>query len=206
MSSSSFPIDVRTVFVADASVAINLNATGCAHEIIRAQPGIVAITENALAELAAGKRNGHQDYDRLQALIANNVVRVVRLGDTGNLVYASLVEGTALRTLDDGEAATIGYAHETGAVALIDEKKAQAICAAEFPRLKVLSTVDLLTHNLVADALGQHALAQALVNALRDARMRVPSHQIEKVIKLIGEEAALNCTSLPKARRVVAAR
>src|SRR5215469_16749115 len=52
-------------------------------------------------------------------------VRVVQLGDDGKRVYGSLVEGTAARTLDDGEAATIAYAHEAGAVALIDEKKAQ---------------------------------------------------------------------------------
>ena len=55
-------------------------------------------------------------------------MRVVQLGDDGKRVYGSLVEGTAARTLDDGEAATIAYAHEAGAVALIDEKKAQAIC------------------------------------------------------------------------------
>lgn len=201
MSSSSFPIDVQTVFVADASVAINLNATGCAQDIIRAQPGTVVITENALAELAAGKRNGHQDYDRTQALIANSAMRVVRLGELGARIYASLVEGAAARTLDDGEAATIGYAHETGAVALIDEKKAQAICAAEFRGLRVMSTIDLLTHDFVADALGQHTVSQAVINALRDARMRVPPHQIEKVIELIGDEAALTCTSLPKARK-----
>ena len=204
MSSSSFPIDAQTVLVADASVAINLNATGCALEIIRAQPGALVITENALAELAEGRRNGHRDYDQLQALIAAGAVQVGRLDDSGNRVYASLVDGTAIRTLDDGEAATIGFACQTGAVALIDEKKAQAICAAEYPALRVLSTVDFLTHTLVADALGETALARAIVNALRDARMRVPPHRIEMVVGLIGEEAALNCTSLPKGRRATA--
>ena len=38
MTSSSFPISSRTIFVADASVVINLNATGRALDIIRAQP------------------------------------------------------------------------------------------------------------------------------------------------------------------------
>ncbi|ABA03533.1 conserved hypothetical protein [Nitrobacter winogradskyi Nb-255] len=204
MSSSSFPIDAQTVLVADASVAINLNATGCALEIIRAQPGAVVITENALAELAEGRRNGHRDYDQIQALIAANAMQVFRLDESGNKVYASLVDGTAIRTLDDGEAATIGFACQTGAIALIDERKAQSICAADFPALRVVSTVDFLTHSLVADALGESALAQAIVNALRNARMRVPPHQMEMIVKLIGEEAALNCTSLPKAHRAAA--
>lgn len=106
-----------------------------------------------------------------------------------------------MRTLDDGEAATIAFAYETGAVALIDEKKAQHICAAHFPHLRVMSTVDFLMQDSIISALGQPALSQALLYALRYARMRVPPHQIEKVVDLIGEEAAATCVSLPKTHR-----
>ena len=201
MSSSSFPISRRTVIVADASVVINLNATGCALDIIRAQPGSVVVTENAFAELAAGTHKGHNDHEQLQALINAEAVRIVQLGEAGNRVYASLVEGSALRTLDDGEAATIGYAHETGGVAMIDERKARTICAEEFPDLTVASTIDLLTHELIQSALGAQGQINAIVNALRIARMRVPPHQIEMTVKLIGDEAAVICNSLPKAVR-----
>jgi len=204
MSSSSFPINADSVLVVDASVAINLNATGCALDIIRAQPGQLVITETALAELAAGMRHGYLDFEKFQALIISEAVRVVQLGDGGNQVYESLVDGTAPCTLDDGEAATIAYAHESGAVALIDEKKAQSICLVDFPALKVKSTVDLLTHDLVARTLGKTALTLAIMNALRYARMRVAPHQIDMIVGLIGEEAALTCTSLPRSRRAAA--
>ena len=201
MSSSGFPPDAGAVLVVDASVVINLNATGIAPDIIRAWPGKVVVTANAYAELARGTGNGHQDGTKLQMLLEEDYVRVVELSERGARVYAGLVNGAALRTLDDGEAATIGYAHETGAVAVIDERKARTLCAADFPDLTLASTVDLLLHSRIADALGAKRQVEAILNALRMARMRVPPHQIEAVIRLIGLEAASTCNSLPRVRR-----
>lgn len=111
------------------------------------------------------------------------------------------MDGTASRTLDDGEAATIGYAHEIGAIAMIDERKARSICASDFPSLAVASTIDLLTHYVMGNALGKEGQINAIVNALRNARMRVPPHQIEMIVNLIGDEAAATCNSLPRAVR-----
>ena len=204
MSSSSFPINADTILVADASVVINLNATGRARDIIQAQPGSLVITENAFAELAAGAKKGHDDYAQLQALIDIGAVRVVKLAETGASIYAGLVEGSTVRTLDDGEAATIGYACETGAIALIDERKARTICECDFPDLLIASTIDLLTHELVATALTATGQAEAIINALRNARMRIPPENIEFVVKLIGEENAAVCNSIPQ--KVRAAR
>lgn len=201
MSFSNFPLEAGHTLVADASVVINLNATGCASKIIQAQPHPLVVTDNAVVELMRGTRNGHRDGDMLQSLIGAGTVQRVQLGEDGNGIYAELVEGSALHTLDDGEAATIGYAHEIGGVAMIDEKKARTICEARFSGLTVLSTVDLLAHRLVADALGEQGQADAIINALRDARMRVPPHQIEMVVGLIGKEAAAGCHSLPRAVR-----
>jgi hypothetical protein len=39
---------------------------------------------------------------------------LARETQVGNNIYEGLVKGSALRMLDDGEAATIGYAHEVG--------------------------------------------------------------------------------------------
>lgn len=201
MSSSSFPIDTGTVFVADASVVINLNATGRAFDIIQALRGSFVVTDKAFAELGTGAHNGHNDAKKLQTLVAASAVKIVDLGDIGSLVYSSLVEGTASRTLDDGEAATIGYAHENDAIAMIDEKKARSICEDDFPGLRVISTIDLLTHELIRNALGVEEQIDSIVNALRNARMRVPLHQIEMIVNLIGYEAAATCNSLPKCVR-----
>jgi predicted nucleic acid-binding protein len=198
MISSSFPIDSNTILVADASVIINLNATGRARDIIQAQPGSLVVTESAFAELAAGAKKGHDDHAQLDALINIGAVRIVTLGESGDSIYASLVEGSAVRTLDDGEAATIGYAYEAGAIALIDERKARTICGRDFPHLSVASTIDFLMHELVAGALTARGQVEAIVNALRNARMRIPPHQIELVIKLIGEKNVAACDSIPK--------
>lgn len=201
MSSSNFLSDPRTVLVADASVVINLNATGCAHAIITAFPNRWAVTANALAELVAGMRNGHDDARALQTLIDARVVDLVGLGDIGSAVYETLIDGTALRTLDDGEAATIGYAHEVGGIALIDERKAMSLCADRFPALSVISTVQLLLHEAVIRTLGQEGHVGALIGALQKARMRVPPEQIGRVVAVIGERNAAGCMSLPKAVR-----
>lgn len=201
MSSSSFLINNKTILVADASVVINLNATGTASDIIQALPGSFVVTKNALEELSTGAHNGHTDAEKLRALVACGLIRIVELGEFGDSIYSSLVEGEASRTLDDGEAATIAYAHENGAVAMIDEKKARSICQGAFPDLKMISTIDLLTHKLVKMALGAEIQRSSVVNALRDARMRVPGHQIDMVVKLIGDETAATCVSLPMSVR-----
>lgn len=109
MSSSSFLTDPRVKLVADASVIINLNATARTVEIIKAAPNPFVVTENACAELEIGARNGHDDYRKLTELIDAGLIQRVRLGAADAPIYESLIDGSAARTLDDGEAATIAY-------------------------------------------------------------------------------------------------
>lgn len=201
MSSSNFLTDPRTILVADASVVINLNATGCARAIVTAFPNRWAVTANALTELVGGMRNGHDDARALQALIDTGVIDLVTLGDTAGNVYETLIDGSALRTLDDGEAATIGYAHDVGGIALIDERKAMNLCADIFPDLPVVPTVQLLLHEAVVRALGPQGHVNAVLAALQKARMRVPPDQISRIVAVIGERSAASCLSLPKAAR-----
>ncbi len=205
MSLSNFLIDPRMMLVADASVVINLNATLRVSDIIEAFTNTFAVTNNACVELEAGVRNGHHDHARLLELIDAGLVKRIGVGAGGASVYESLIDGSTLRTLDDGEAATIACAHESGGVALIDERKASTLCGALYPGLVVVSTVKLLMHETVAAALGTQGQADALLNALTAARMRVPPEAIEQVISLIGKKNAAACASLPEtARRVIA--
>jgi predicted nucleic acid-binding protein len=198
MSSSSLPTDVAPIFVADSSVVINLNATKVAAEIIRAFPNTFVVTEAGLAELNSGSAKGHDDAQKLKLLIEGSSFRIAKLGDVANGVYMALVDGTAVQTLDDGEAATIGCAIEVGGTALIDERKARNICAARFPNLRVLSTVDLLLDDRAIFALGRQGQVEAIFNALQNARMRVPSEHIKRIVTLIGKERASLCSSLPR--------
>jgi predicted nucleic acid-binding protein len=111
--------------------------------------------------------------------------------------FEQLVIGPAAETLDDGEAATIAYAAISGATAILDEKKALRIAAERFPQVPLASTVDILSHSGVQSALGLPALADVVFNAFRNGRMRVPAHHLAWVLKLIGDERAALCASLP---------
>lgn len=200
MTSSDYPTEPR-ILVADASVVINLNATGRSAEIIAAYPGSMVVTKNAFDELKWGMRKGHRDSDHLQRLVDDKVVGIATMKESGTEIYASLLEGAAVMTLDDGEAATIAVACELGAVAVIDERKARSICEKEFTKLVVLSTCEILAHPSIEVALGTQGQIEALVRALKDARMRVPSHLVKSVVRLIGQEQAASCNSLPKVAR-----
>lgn len=201
MSSSNFLTDPQTLLVADTSVVINLNATGWARAIITAFPNRLVITTNTLAELVGGERNGHGDARAIQTLIDEGIVDLVSLDERGNAIYETLIDGSALQTLDDGEAATISYASQVRGIALIDEQKALKLCAANFPDMPVICTAELLLHETVIKALGQQAHMDAIMSALQKARMRVLPHLIGRIVAIIGDVNAAACSSLPKTAR-----
>lgn len=192
--------DLTVPIILDTSVAINLNASQCASTIFQALPNKVKIVDIALQELDFDRRNGRNDGELLRNLVDGGLIEIVSLGESGNKSFEKLVIGNGPNTLDDGEAATIAYALETAGMALIDERKANRICEQEFPQLRVGSTIDLFTHSSVLTAIGNAALANAVFNALQDARMRVMPKHIEWVVALVGVERAAHCPSLPRSR------
>ena len=194
--------DPTTLVVADASVAINLNATGLAASILEALPNRFAVVEEVALELENGRRHGRNDADALNTLVAAGRVDIVRLGNPGIKYFTSLVSGSAAETLDDGEAATIAYALEHDATALIDERKANRICAERYDALATGCTIDVLAHNAVETALGHSKLVDGVFNALYRGRMRVLAQHVNWVVKTIGPERAAQCVSLPSAVRM----
>jgi predicted nucleic acid-binding protein len=195
MSSSVFLADPNSVLIADASVVIGLNASGHARRIIELTPCRILVPDNASNELAIGTRFGHDDGAQLDALVAAGLVSRVTLGGIALATYGTLIDGTYGETLDDGEAATIAVAVECGGVALLDEKKARRMCKAHFPQIVQGCTTQWL---LDAVALGKATQVEAMINTLRKARMRVPPEFMDEVVALIGREAAMDCSSLPR--------
>lgn len=193
--------DGDRLLVADTSTIINLNATGCADDILRALPCRIAAAEAVREELEIGRSKGRSDAAKFEALVGSGLIEVVRLGDGGLLQFEGLVIGPASETLDDGEAATIAFAAETGAVAVIDESKALRLCASRFPHVRLGCTVDLFAHPAVQRALGASGLADAVHRALLEARMRVLPHHLPGVLDLIGPKRAAECPSLPRETR-----
>ena len=194
-------VDPAALLVADASTVINLNATGCAKAILSALPNRLAVVDVVPRELELGRRQGRQNTDLLNELVAARLVGIVKLDDASARYFEDLVVGSAAMTLDDGEAATIAYAVEHEGIAIIDEKKANRICKERFPALRVGSTVDIFAQVEVERALGRERLAQALLNALQLARMSVLPHYTDWVVRVIGPEQAAKCQSLPRSVR-----
>ena len=194
--------DPAVPVVADTSVVINLNATGFAQAILDALPNPFIVVEEVAIELESGRRNGRKATDGLNALIAAGQVEVVRLGSDGMRHFSGLVSGSAADTLDDGEAATIAYALEHRATALIDERKANKICAKRFGQLFTGCTVDLLVHSEIEAALGRVCIAEAVFNALVHGKMRVPAEYLGWVTNLVGQDRMKQCVSLPRSIRI----
>ena len=173
MSSISFLTNPQIPLIIDTSVVININATKCGNKILSAFPHQCLITANVFSELEIGMKKGYTDYLMVQELIKDKTFQLSQLGDKGSETYLRLIDGNAKTTLDDGEAATIALADEISGVAVIDEKKARMLCSDLFPNLEIVSTVELLTSELIKKLLGADGCADALMYAFIDARMRV---------------------------------
>lgn len=185
------------MMIADASVWINLIATSDADRILRVLPRPVAITDVALGELNRGRPKGRQDADKVMAFVQAGLVQIISLEAADEPLFLSLVSGAASETLDDGEAATLACAERLGACAVIDERKATGLAARRLSHLEVRSTTDLLLCVEVRNAFGEAGLADILFAALTGARMRVPDHHLEEIIRLLGEERIAARNSLP---------
>ena len=197
MSCPGWPSDRADTVVADASVAINLIATGRVGVIASALPSTIVLVDQVVVELDSGRRKGRRQIDGHRALVTRGYAEVARLGNVGLAYFSKLVRGTAATTLDDGEAATIAYAAEHGLPVAIDERKATRVCQERFRNLSIGCTVDLFAHPSVGRALGRAELSEAVFNALYYGRMRVPPAHREWVIGVVGEERARRCSSLP---------
>ncbi|ATW03242.1 MAG: hypothetical protein V7676_14940 [Parasphingorhabdus sp.] len=190
-------LDDAGSLVSDASVWINLVATERADVVLRASSVRHLITSTALGELEAGRAKGRRTAIVIAELIEIGLISEVALRPAEEETFLGLVAGPISKTLDDGEAATIAYALGSGSVALIDERKATALCGNQFPSVKVMSTTDLLLSQAVQSAMTADDLADSLFRALLVARMRVPEHHLPEVCRLLGPERQQQCRSLP---------
>lgn len=204
MQPPTFLTDPTSTIVADASAAISITASAHAGRILSAIPNRLIVSDLVVSELESGGLKGRTNAEQLGDLVKGDLVEVVTMGDKAEIFFEELVIGSARNTLDDGEAATIACALELGGIPLIDERKARRICDQRHPSLSYGCTVDIFAHPEVGKALGNADLAIAVLNALKEARMRVLPHHLDWVVNLVGPENAAECNSLPRAVRMQA--
>ena len=185
------------VLVNDASIWINLVATGHIELVLRSSAVRHQITGTALVELESGREKGRRTAGVVADLIARDLVDLVPLSSTDEEVFMDLIIGEPGDTLDDGEAATIATALGTSSIAMIDERKATALCRQRYPSLIVKSTTDLLLSSEVRAAMAHDRFADCLFGALADARMRVPERHLAEVCAVLDLERRQLCPSLP---------
>jgi predicted nucleic acid-binding protein len=186
----------------DASAIINLNASQCAPDILRALPERLLVIDIVVRELEEGRKNGREDAQMLEQLLQAQLIETNSLNEPDELMFEALVSGPAATTLDDGEAATIAYAAGRSLPIVLDDQKARRVWQKGFSHLSLRSSVDLFRHPDVQHALGQERLAAGVFHALKTARMRVLAEHTSWVTTLIGEANAQVCRSLPRRHRM----
>jgi predicted nucleic acid-binding protein len=195
MSFSSCLADADGDLILDASVFINLSASGAGAQVLHALPNRIFMVDVAASEVREDSRNGRSDGDTLQELVGPPVLEIIKLDEHDLARFERFV-----LALDDGEAATIAAATGRVAIPILDERRARKICTEEYPAIPLASTVDLLSHPAVEAAFGKDNLAEAVHAALRNARMHVRADQRDWIVDLIGSERAAGCTSIPRLR------
>ncbi|AYZ85443.1 hypothetical protein [Pseudomonas aeruginosa] len=198
MTFSSCLNNQRNAIVLDASVIINLLATGHANTILQALAVPLYVTDNVVREIEQGAVNGRSEPALLAELISNKVLVVKELTGFSLEDFFGMVSGHTSSSLGDGEAATLALAHRNGFSAAIDEKKATRIAAERFEMLKLVTTVDILASPPVQAVLGNEVLATATLYALQRTRMQVREHQFDWIAQLIGRQNVDACQSLKR--------
>lgn len=190
----------------DASVIVNLNATGYADRILNALPQDILVPKPVVSELGEGAKAGHTDAIDLQNLLDTGAAKEFAIPESIQQKYVELVSGSTANSLGDGEAATIACAHGTRSWAAIDERKARRICAERYPHIIIVGTVDILSHDAVVSAFHGQDLSKAVLAALEVAHMQVQPHQMDWVVSQIPAEKLSRCVSLPRSVRERVAR
>lgn len=184
--------------VADASVAINLCASGAAEAILLNLPFRVAMAPEAIAEVTDDRRTGRADNIVLHQLLTAGIIEQISLDAAEQEIFAGLVIGPAAETLDDGEAATIALGVMRRMTVAIDESKANGLCDRRFADLGRIGSSDLFLADNVVSCLSTDAHAAALFDALRLARMRVDARHLREVARILGTDRLSQCPSLPR--------
>lgn len=201
MICSSALSNVLKPLVPDTSVLINLHASSFGEEVLREIPNEIVLPDRVVRELEHETSHTNGENGFIQGLISEDVIKVFELEDAANDIFEELISGPG--SLGDGEAASIAVAVTQGFVPVIDERKGRARAAKLMNNQAPAWSLDLLMHPAVQEGLPDGGFIQAIYLALREGRMRIDENRCEAVVKLIGVERAIHCTSLPgfKTRR-----
>ena len=194
----SASVDPIQTVVLDASVAINLLGTGVSRDILSVVPWRVVIERRAQREIRRHPIDGCDLVAELHAWELNGWAGMVSLRADMRQTFDELTSGSLIKTLDDGEAATIAYAvgDSEHTAPVIDEKKATRIFQQRWPNRRLLETADIFRALVKAELVSKRLASDAVYSALTHARMHVSHRMRPWVVDLIGTSRAAACPSL----------
>jgi len=179
----------------DASVVINLVASNYMEGILLAHKRPIVVTENVCAEFRRHPRDGSSSKEVIETLQNRRRIQIAKLSDSQFDVFLRLTGYPPPDDLGDGEAATLACADGVGSVVL-DDKKAIRIASRDFPNQNVFSSLDVFCADQVLRSLGKQVVGQAVYDAIKTARMRVPHFWRAWVRNLIGKDRSEECAVL----------
>jgi predicted nucleic acid-binding protein len=182
--------------VLDASVIINLLATGAAAAVLNSLHLRAIIEETTLREVLRNPRDGKLAWPYLDELSKMGILRFEKMGADALDIFFELVSAEIPDDLSDGEAATIAHAATTRRAVVIDERKATRIVKSKYTHLTVCSSLDILACSRVVETIGIELISSAIVDAANYARMRIPSHFADWVREILGPERASRCSTI----------
>lgn len=195
MICSSSLTDDLTPLVLDTSVLINLHACSYGEQILTAIPNAITVSDIVVRELAHETSRVNGEHQFLENLLAQQKVRQVPLDDAGWAIFEKLT--TSSQSIGDGEAATIAIATTWSHRPVIDDAKGRKSAEVLIGERTAAWSLDLFVHPNVKKGLENNGYIEAIYLALREGRMRIEEKRCDTVVKLIGAERALHCTSLP---------
>lgn len=201
MTFSDFPTSYAAPLIFDTSVLINMRASQHAVPIIDALPNEILVPQPVAEELSHQTSEFNCEAQFLDSLLLTRRAQMVQLDGGERSVFEDLVSGD--KSIGDGEAATIAVAANRNLVAVIDDRRGRNRARELVAEIALAWSIDLFLHPMVSSVLNSSTLSESVFFALRDGRMRIHSRYIDRVVKIVGAERALECPCLPgyKSRR-----
>lgn len=193
--------ETHTDIVLDASVLINILATGRAATILANLDRKILITSQAYNEVLRDPFTAGEASETIKPMEAANLISRRNLSGRSKQLY-EILSNPAEHNLDSGEAATIGFCDQHKLIAAIDERKGTKVAIQNSNVPLTVRSLDLLAYKNVIESFTIAEYRQALQNAGRLGRMYFPiewGHWAENILE---ETVARTLPGLKKFYRI----
>lgn len=193
--------ETRTDIVLDASVLINLLATGRAATILANLDRKVLITSQAYSEVLRDPYTERNASETIKPLETANLISRRKLKGRTIRLYKILIS-PAGDALDKGEAATIGFCDEHKLIAVIDERKGKKVADQNSSVPLTVGSLDVLAYKKVIESFSSAEYREALLNAGRLGRMSFPVEWGQWAENILEESVARTLPGLKRFYRI----